>query len=441
MDLAPDWWYSPSAEQRLGPVTLREIQALDRDTLVSRSGMTNWFASKTLYDSWFYFDESRVMHGPFDAEGLRSLVSRGLVDGFTPFWNATLDTEQPAAELPAVKEHLLRIDESEEEDAAIDEQGVREQARSRNANEVDELEEMEKQLDVVAPEDPATRGASFESKNDALKMLKEEEEKRVQKKRKREREKLKKLMKNNTSVYFKNIPPDVTENEIAEYFAKCGIIKPDPDTGEPKIKLYRDDKGLLKGDGIVTYVMEPAVQNAITLLDGAEMRDGFKLIVQKAQFQIKGSLYIPREKKAKMVGGTQRKLTEKMLSWNEGTDDGRGLRIVILKHCFDPNIIRNYSEYEELQQDIEDESNKFGEVEKVTVFERNPEGAVAIKFKQSASAENCIENMNGRFFDGRKLEADFYDGKSDYRVKETEEERQRRLKEWDKWLEEGENEE
>jgi len=48
--------------------------------------------------------------------------------------------------------------------------------------------------------------------------------------------------------------------------------------------------------------------------------------------------------------------------------------------------------------------------------------------------------MNGRFFDGRKLEADFYDGKSDYRVQESEEERQKRLAEWDKWIEDGEDE-
>jgi len=53
---------------------------------------------------------------------------------------------------------------------------------------------------------------------------------------------------------------------------------------------------------------------------------------------------------------------------------------------------------------------------------------------------SCIENMNGRFFDGRKLEADFYDGKSDYRVQESEEERQKRLAEWDKWIEDGEDE-
>jgi len=42
-------------------------------------------------------------------------------------------------------------------------------------------------------------------------------------------------------------------------------------------------------------------------------------------------------------------------------------------------------------------------VEKVTVFERNPEGVVAVKFKVPASAEQCIGIMNNRFFGGRQV--------------------------------------
>lgn len=43
--------------------------------------------------------------------------------------------------------------------------------------------------------------------------------------------------------------------------------------------------------------------------------------------------------------------------------------------------------------------------------------------------------MNGRFFDGRKLEADFYDGYSNYYIPETDEEKEERDKRWEKWLE------
>lgn len=43
---------------------------------------------------------------------------------------------------------------------------------------------------------------------------------------------------NNTSVYVMGIPDDATEDEIAEEFARCGIIKQDSD-GNPRIKIYK----------------------------------------------------------------------------------------------------------------------------------------------------------------------------------------------------------
>lgn len=43
---------------------------------------------------------------------------------------------------------------------------------------------------------------------------------------------------NNTSVYVMGIPDDATEDEIAEEFARCGIIKQDADNN-PRIKIYK----------------------------------------------------------------------------------------------------------------------------------------------------------------------------------------------------------
>lgn len=36
--------------------------------------------------------------------------------------------------------------------------------------------------------------------------------------------------------------------------SKCGIIMRDPQTEEPKIKLYKDKEGNLKGDGLCCYL-------------------------------------------------------------------------------------------------------------------------------------------------------------------------------------------
>lgn len=52
----------------------------------------------------------------------------------------------------------------------------------------------------------------------------------------------------------------------------------------------------------------------------------------------------------------------------------------------------------------------------MTIFERHEEGPVAIKFKEAAHAEECNGLMNGRFFGGRQLKCDFWDG-TNYMVK------------------------
>lgn len=49
--------------------------------------------------------------------------------------------------------------------------------------------------------------------------------------------------------------------------------------------------------------------------------------------------------------------------------------------------------------------------------------------------------MDGRFFDGRTIGAEFYDGFTNYEVKETDEDRERRLRQFGKWLGAAEDDE
>ena len=57
-----------------------------------------------------------------------------------------------------------------------------------------------------------------------------------------------------------------------------------------------------------------------------------------------------------------------------------------------------------------------GEVEKITLFSRNPRGVMAVKFRSSVAAQAAVKKMDGRAFGGRLLRAYFYDGETDYTV-------------------------
>lgn len=55
-------------------------------------------------------------------------------------------------------------------------------------------------------------------------------------------------------------------------------------------------------------------------------------------------------------------------------------------------------------------------------------------FKEPDEADMCQTALNGRWFGGRKLSAQLWDGVTDYQVEETSREREERLKGWGSFL-------
>ncbi|KAJ1919596.1 hypothetical protein H4219_001844 [Mycoemilia scoparia] len=224
----------------------------------------------------------------------------------------------------------------------------------------------------------------------------------------------------NTSVYVTGLPKNTDEDEVAEYFKKCGTIMPDLVTNKPKVKLYRDESGNLKGDALVTYFKEASVELALSILDESQFRDSDperKLGVQVAEFKEKkergGSAQ--SEKKPRI----DQKLIRRKLENMEKSED---VTLLI-----------------DLKQDIREECEKLGEVTNVKIYDKEPEGVVSVKFKDKFSATACVKVMNGRFFAGRQVIAAIYDGKTKYRAtkknEETEEETEKRIENYAQWLE------
>ncbi|KAI8988932.1 hypothetical protein BDB01DRAFT_757675 [Pilobolus umbonatus] len=287
---------------------------------------------------------------------------------------------------------------------------------------------------TLKPKEKKKRGPSYDIDPEA----------EAQKKQKREA-----VKKPITSVYVTGIPPDVTVDEMKSVFSKGGVIMEDLETGEPKIKIYRDEKGLSKGDALVTYLKEESVLLAVELLDESNLRPGdnsTKISVQKAVFKEKE---LPEKKKPTTTGKlkVKKKLQQlqRKLDWIEDEDGKKQekfAKIVILKNMYtqeeldaDPTLLL------ELKEDVREECEKLGEVTNVILYDKSPGGIISVRFKELESAAACIKLMNNRFFAGRQITAEVFDGKTKYeksgsRNTEEDEEAERiRLEKYAQWLE------
>jgi HIV Tat-specific factor 1 len=119
----------------------------------------------------------------------------------------------------------------------------------------------------------------------------------------------------NTAVYVTSLPPDATVEEVNEVFSKCGVIAEEIDSGRPRIKLYTDDQGNVKGDALIVYFRPESVQLAIQMLDDMDFRFGEvgprgKIRVKEADFSYKKQKEAPTEKfsqdKKKIIRRTQK---------------------------------------------------------------------------------------------------------------------------------------
>ncbi|CCG81546.1 putative Nuclear mRNA splicing factor-associated protein [Taphrina deformans PYCC 5710] len=231
-----------------------------------------------------------------------------------------------------------------------------------------------------------------------------------------------------TAVYVQNLAEDTTPDELASLFSKCGILAEDPITGLPRIKMYKDKVGKLKGDALVIYFREESVSLAVTMLDDTSLRgDSRMLKVSKATFEHKGNKGDdppPRQVKDEAVKkkGANRagKLRSKLADWSD--EDEKEIpqttkfdKVVILKGMFslhelesDPTLLLD------LKEDVRDECARLGEVTNVVLYDKEPDGIMSVRFKDESHAEACIKVMHGRFFGGRQVVAELFDGKLRY---------------------------
>ena len=254
-------------------------------------------------------------------------------------------------------------------------------------------------------------------------------------------------------IYVTGLPKDTNEEEVVTYFTKVGIIDLDPESQKPKVKLYRDNaSGILKGDASICYARPESVELALQILDDNIFRDNSTLSVQRAKFEQHGTVFDGDGKTGgrRIVSEAKRKVARlaalQAVGWDEG-ENGRiagglkGLRIVVLMNMFDPKTIQNDTNDEKLQslqEEVHAQCEAIGIVEKITVFSKHPAGVMIVKFTQPNAASDAVQYFNGKVVsNGRKVDASYWDGVTDYTCKDDDNEQkdtEKRLDEFGDWL-------
>ena len=257
-------------------------------------------------------------------------------------------------------------------------------------------------------------------------------------------------------VYITGLPQNTSTEEISQVFSKVGIIDLDPESQTPKIKIYRHtegpSKGEIKGDASLCFARPESVDLAIQIFDDAPFRlddPKKRLQVQRAKFEQEGTEYDAKRVK---ISNAKRKVAKlaalQAVGWDE-SDNGRltggrkGLCIVVLKHMFTLDELKKDEDatLAELEKEVRIECEEWGYVEKFTIFSKNPQGVVILKFGHPVAASTAVKEFNGRIIKGQKVDACFWDGVTDFTVIDDEKEKiegEQRHEEFGSWLEDQE---
>lgn len=82
-------------------------------------------------------------------------------------------------------------------------------------------------------------------------------------------------------------------------------------------------------------------------------------------------------------------------------------KFVIVKKAFTLHHINNEEDTGailEIKQDIREAAEKFGEVTKVVLYDKEPEGILTVRFKEFDQAEAFVNAFNGKGYNSEKLQ-------------------------------------
>lgn len=263
------------------------------------------------------------------------------------------------------------------------------------------------------------------------------------------------------------LPSDVDVDEVRACFQRYGIIAESPDDNEKRIKLYNDKDGNFKGEALIIYFRPESVAMAINMQDGYEFpRDPDlptgRITVAEADHSYKrhkedsvkddtvvedrNAAYKGKPSKVKTKKKAE-EMNSRLADWSD--DDvstmkqtsSRADKVVVLKYVFTlQELADDEGLREDIMEDMREEAEKHGDVKNITIFDREEDGVVTIRFSNAMAARACADACDGRGYSGRPLAATISNGEEKFKKSfkkdiDKEAEEARRLEEYSKYIE------
>ncbi|KAH7559470.1 hypothetical protein BM1_04407 [Bipolaris maydis] len=227
----------------------------------------------------------------------------------------------------------------------------------------------------------------------------------------------------NKAIWISNLPPDTTAKEIEDEFSRFGIIDKGAD-GQPRIKMYMDDEtGKFTGNAMVVYFRKEAITNAVNMMDDYVLRPGDysngTIRVEPAKIEHKkerdgdkiASKLTRKDRKASERNRAE--LNRKLNEWSDNEEEvaeafapkkNKWAKVVIIKHAFTPAELDEEPEaYLEIKEEMREAAEEYGEVTNCTLYDKEPEGIVTVRFREFEPAEKFMADYQGRGYQRRKL--------------------------------------
>lgn len=218
-------------------------------------------------------------------------------------------------------------------------------------------------------------------------------------------------------LYIGSLHYNITENIIKSIFEPFGHIE--------KLQIMRDEAGLSKGFGFIEFREADSAERAMANLNGLELAGRpMKINHVTPEGGAGGVMMVPGAMEALDsedfegggIGMTQQGRTQLMAKLAEGHNAGLSVPQVdvpaisacfMLSNMFDPSNETERNWDFDIRDDVLDECNKFGDVLHIHVDKTSPQGNVYVKCTTSRIAAAAFNSLNGRFFAGKKIVAQF----------------------------------